>query len=794
MSALSRTSAPPIRFVLCQILSVAALVGCGGGGGSSEEAVQVSVQAVFPVRGSALGGSRIQLDGQGFTAGTQVKLDGLDCEAITVASPSSLTCVTPAHRPGAVDVQVLNADGGQAIGRAAYTYRASGSGVASFGILAILPGQGHYPAPFSATLESIISGFDLPTAKRSWTVDGRTQHEGDTVLFEDGSHTVTLKVRDATGDEDSASYSIVVGSLAGPTSAGRSTRLDGPAAGSEFSLSPGASIAIVNSGFQPLLNPRFIGAGKPDYVDWARYLSSLARLSNLPTDASESSRATLLEAAWKDLSFATVHVCSPGREGENIYDPALLARGYGYECCSEASRALAFLGAYLDIPARVRSTWYHEFPEFTVGGRMFILDPDARFRFWGDDQMPLSAWTSDSEPVSLMNVASFLAQTPGGEYYQVQSGGYLPYGQNPEHSEQALRSFYFENIIAETIWEYHEAFSGSNHVLYPNEKMAFRQTSTYAPLQRLNSDGTPTAGTYAPAVGKVVIRRLWSIDGPRKFQPDDSGHWAIPLNDLPYPVQDLVFHFSKPVDPAGFRLVAGGKTHRMGDFTANTWTVSAQQLRAFTDVSDLAAIISRDQNLVAVDVGMQFNPGVFGSPSSTLSLAYADDSGVCQRNVSVTAGGSAKDVSLGASACDGKAPQRVDIGHSLQKGQPGVAVIASYGNSYQGTWGLAAAAGIQAHAELSLPRTRDLPGVLRVSTEGNFSDWQIFENGRWATLATADAGRTQWIQLPAVAGSTTRLRATLRHTPANDTTYLSRLSLTEGRDVAMPFGILSSTQ
>lgn len=767
------------------------LAGCGG----SEGPAPVSVDSVYPTRGSTLGGTLIQLRGEGFTPTTRVAIGEGACGSLTVLSASSLTCITPAHAQGTVDIHVSNLDGGQATASNLYTYRPSGTGVSSFGILAATPPQGVYPMPFSAKLLSVLADLDLSTATRTWVVNGETYEEGDTVPFEVGSHTVTLAVRDASGDSDSITYSIVVGEMMEPTllNTGRSRAMAADGGNNTFVLGPDRSIALSNTGFLPLVNPRLIGAGKPDYVDWLRYLNSLARLGALPTDASEGSRAALLEAAWKDLSNATVHVCSPGREAENIYDPTLLIRGYGYECCSNAARALANLGSFLDIPSRVRTTAHHEFPEFTVGGNMFILDPDLRYRFWSDSQLPLSAWTSPSAPLSLMNVGHYYAQSSTGEMYEVPAGGLLPYGNLDQFPEETFRSFYTTDILGETVWGYHEAHSNPSYLLYPSERMAYRRTSSYVPLQWLNSDGSPNGGSYAPAVGKVVFRRLWSTIGPRKLQQDDSGNWVIPLNDLPYPIQDLVFYFSKPIDPQGFLLASAGRTYQLGRFEGNSWTVSDQQLRGFSSLSDLAAIIPADQSVVAVDIGMQFNPGIFGDPAGAVSLSYSDDSGACLRSVRATSGSDAQDFALGSISCDPQAPQRVQTSYSLKRDEPGRDLIAHYGNSYQGTWGLAAAAGIRAYAEIVLPRTPGLSGLLRVNNEGHVADWQMFEDGQWRPLGTTDARISQWINLPAASSSSTRLRVTLREPLATQSTYLSYLSLIEGRDFGSALFAGSST-
>lgn len=768
-----------------QALCLIVLVGCGGkdeGAELESAAVQsVAIQSVFPIRGTAAGSQRIQLSGSGFASNMKVTMNGEDCTELKVDSPSSLTCTTPANPRGVVDILAITPSNRQATIKDAYTYRASGNGVSSFGIVATTPAQGVYPSPFSVALESVFAGFDLTTTTRTWVVDGTVYKEGDTVSFAAGSHTVSLTVKDSTGDSDTASYTVVVGTA---VQAAQKVQSVQGVASSTFSLASGNAISLVNTGMFPVLNPRFIGAGKPDYVDWARYLNSLVQIGGLAPDASESSRAALLTAAWVDLSKTTEHVCSPGREAENIYDPMLLVRGYGYECCSNSARALAYLGSFLDIPARVRTTVQHEFPEFTVAGRMFILDPDMRYRYWGDNQFPLSAWTTDATPLSLMNATHFYAEDVWGQHYEVQAGGVLPYANIPA---------YYTSILGETIWGYREAFTGSDNTLYPGEKIVFRQASSYTPLQWLNADGTTYDGNYAPAVGKVVFRRQWSTSGSRTFQQDVGGNRTIPLNNLPYPVQDLIFYFSKPIDPKSFWLTSGGVAHQIGDFTSNTWTISAQQLREFSSLSDLAAIVSSDVALVAVDIGMQFNPTIFGDrTASAVSLSYADDSGDCQRRLSVTMGSSSTDMALGAAACDAQIPQRTRIGFDLTRDQAGASVISNYGNSYQGVWGLNASTGVKAYAEITLPRTPGLPGLLRVSDAGYFADWQINDGTGWTPLSATDLATTQWIELPASSTTTTLLRLALRQAPTVDITYLAYLSLIEGVDTARPSFVGSS--
>lgn len=770
------------RVFFAPIVCVIVLAGCGGGGG--EPARQVSVSSIYPARGSSLGGTQIKVEGANFSAATRVKLDDMDCQSVVVVSSSSITCVTPAHVAAIVDVQVITTDAGQFKASGAYTYRSSGTGVTSFGIVAAAPLQGAYTEPFTVKLESVVSGFDLTTTTRAWDIDGKTYNERDPVKFDIGSHTVTLTVKDVSGDSHTTRYSVVVGPVARQGvqagAAMRSAAAEG--GGVAFDLSPTKSIALVNTGLFPLLNPRFIGAGKPDYVDWLRYLNSLAQLGGIPTDATESGRAALLEATWRDLSNTTYHVCSPGREDESILDPVLLVRGYGYECCSNAARALAYMGAFLDIPARVRSTDVHEFPEFTVGGNTFVLDPDLRYRFWGVDGLPLSAWTGEAAPLSLMNVDQYVAESATGAYYEVQAGGSLLYGVDATFAEQSFREFYFKKITGETIWAHRDAFTTSSYVLYPGERIAFRQNSSYSGLQQLNADGTSTGGNKAPSVGKVLFKMLWSTSGPRSFRKDGNGNLVIPLSGLPFPLQDLVFYFSKTINPQDFWLTASGKTYKIGEFSGNTWTVSADKLRVLRSVADLAAVIGRDQNLVAVDLGMQFNARIFGDPNATVTLNYADDSGPCQREFRVTLGADIKDHAPGTLICDPQVVQRVETHYTLWRGETGTGVIASYGNSYQGVWGIGTNPGVRGYAEITLPRTAGLPGVLRATVEGAFSDWEVLEGGNWVPLITTDMGFSQWIQLPATSSSESRLRLIMRDAPEDYRTYLSYLSLMEGRN------------
>lgn len=88
--------------------------------------------------GTTSGGTAITITGTGFKNGCTVTFGGDSATSIIVASSTSITCVTPAHAAGAVDVVITNVDGKAVTSSSAYTYAVStpsfvkyGSGTAS---------------------------------------------------------------------------------------------------------------------------------------------------------------------------------------------------------------------------------------------------------------------------------------------------------------------------------------------------------------------------------------------------------------------------------------------------------------------------------------------------------------------------------------------------------------------------------------------------------------------------------------------------------------------------------------
>lgn len=74
-----------------------------------------------PAHGAAAGGDEVTVKGQNLTGVTGVTFGGTAATAVVVVDDETLTCTTPAHAAGAVDVVVTNPTGSKTE-TAAFTY------------------------------------------------------------------------------------------------------------------------------------------------------------------------------------------------------------------------------------------------------------------------------------------------------------------------------------------------------------------------------------------------------------------------------------------------------------------------------------------------------------------------------------------------------------------------------------------------------------------------------------------------------------------------------------------------
>lgn len=91
-------------------------------GGVDTEAPSATF-AVFPAEGVAAGGTEVTIEGQNLTGVTGVTFGGVAATSVDVVDDSTVTCVTPAHAAGAVDVVVTD-NVGSATEVGGFTYTA----------------------------------------------------------------------------------------------------------------------------------------------------------------------------------------------------------------------------------------------------------------------------------------------------------------------------------------------------------------------------------------------------------------------------------------------------------------------------------------------------------------------------------------------------------------------------------------------------------------------------------------------------------------------------------------------
>lgn len=84
-----------------------------------------TVSAISPTSGTIAGGTSVTITGTNFFTGSTVSIGGSGCTSVTIISPTSITCVTPAQAAGTVSVDVVNAFGATGTLAGAYTYAAA---------------------------------------------------------------------------------------------------------------------------------------------------------------------------------------------------------------------------------------------------------------------------------------------------------------------------------------------------------------------------------------------------------------------------------------------------------------------------------------------------------------------------------------------------------------------------------------------------------------------------------------------------------------------------------------------
>ena len=172
--------------------------------------------AIAPNKGSFKGGTNVTISGQNFPPDAQVFFDNLPASNVVVNSLTSITCTTPAHSVGAVDVSIIGTGiATQLTLPQAYTYINTPPSAA----LTASPTSG--PPPLTVSF-NIGGSTDLDGSLVSRVItfgDGQsftfptdlTVVDTTHIYLANGTFTATLTVTDDLGATGSATQTIIVG-------------------------------------------------------------------------------------------------------------------------------------------------------------------------------------------------------------------------------------------------------------------------------------------------------------------------------------------------------------------------------------------------------------------------------------------------------------------------------------------------------------------------------------------------------------------------------------------------------
>ncbi|MCM2277910.1 MAG: IPT/TIG domain-containing protein [Oligoflexia bacterium] len=222
------------------------------------------VSAVTPVSGPKNGGTTITLSGTGFSSGIAVSVGGSDCTGVMVSSAGTLSCVTPAHGAGVVDITVTNPDGQTGSLAGAFTYN---------DVVLATP-----------TIGSVSPGSGTTAGGTALTVDGANFEAGATVILGGASCTgVTVvsatRITCTTPAHAAGAVDVRVANVSGQSGT--------LASGFTYAVSATFS-SIFQNILQPKCNSCHAGNGAPKGVDYSTYAKTMSTGSVLAGNAASS--------------------------------------------------------------------------------------------------------------------------------------------------------------------------------------------------------------------------------------------------------------------------------------------------------------------------------------------------------------------------------------------------------------------------------------------------------------------------------------------------------------------------
>ena len=138
-------------------------------GYSYNAAAAPTVISLNPNTGPAAGATSVTITGTNFVSGVSVTYGGTTATSVVVVDAATITCLTPAHAAGAVDVTVTNPDAQSATLAGGFTYTGSGgpTGGGAFRFLTASLPRGSTNVVYAATLVTANAGGPVTYAVSS---------------------------------------------------------------------------------------------------------------------------------------------------------------------------------------------------------------------------------------------------------------------------------------------------------------------------------------------------------------------------------------------------------------------------------------------------------------------------------------------------------------------------------------------------------------------------------------------------------------------------------------------------
>jgi hypothetical protein len=151
-------------------------------------APDLAITSIDPTTGPTAGENKVTITGTAFVSDSTVSFGDAEATSVSIAGPTTITAIAPAHGPGVVDVKIQTSEGREAVLENGYTYVETPNGGAGGG------GGAATPAP---TITNITPNSGSTEGKATVTILG-TNFSNDAAVSFGGTPALDVKVIDAT--------------------------------------------------------------------------------------------------------------------------------------------------------------------------------------------------------------------------------------------------------------------------------------------------------------------------------------------------------------------------------------------------------------------------------------------------------------------------------------------------------------------------------------------------------------------------------------------------------------------